>query len=833
MMWHDLVIAVRRIARQPAHAALSAGVLALGIVCLLAAYVFVSYLRSYDRSFANHARTYVIAQSTRSRAGGSVPFMNQSALVLADHLRADFPDLPSVARYAFRSFMPIGPGPDATPRLVSYAEPEFLAIFDLTPVAGEVRSALSEPRSVVLTKDAADSLFGTTDVVGKTLTLHGREAVDATVRAVVAELPRTSHLARRGLFTLGFEVLASWDLFDLLDKTTYANSDSWGYTAVLTYVLTPPDGSISRLELDRRLAALAERNAPQGYTFALLARPISEITTSQLQQAFEGYSAAAPWRVDIFALLMFLAGAILVIACLNFVNLATAQPTGRAIDIGTRKALGATSVQIVRQDLMQTALVVAAAIAMSLSALVPIRRAFEAPYGLALEIPWTQPRIWAFLATLLVGVTLAAGLYPAFVLARMRAAGALRPGTASKGARQLRTALVGLQFGTATLLLVFVIVVVQQGDTIREAALGRFVDQYIGLFMNGEPGALSPTATATEIARNPRVRGVTTANIPPFMLGSLPRNEYAHTAEDLAPHSPLQRVSVGYDYFTVLEMRLLAGRAFSEDRADDALPTNQAERAARGGKPIAIVLDRAGARALGWLNPVAAVGQTLFEHGVPAGAPVPQYEIIGVVENATFNVRDQGTQGTGYLLNPKFANFVLVRFGKNDTTAVLADLDATFKKLSPGRPPPSKMFIDDMFENAYWTFRLMNRVLMGLAVFALAIAGIGLFGLASYVTRARTREIGLRKTQGASPARIVRLLLWDFSRPVVVANVLAWPLAYYLAERYIAVFSARMALTPLPFVAAFAGTLALAVVTVGARALHASRLRPTDALRHD
>jgi len=194
-------------------------------------------------------------------------------------------------------------------------------------------------------------------------------------------------------------------------------------------------------------------------------------------------------------------------------------------------------------------------------------------------------------------------------------------------------------------------------------------------------------------------------------------------------------------------------------------------------------------------------------------------------------VRDQGEAGTAYILNPTYANFVLVRFGKHDTAAVLADLDATFKRLSPDRPPPQKLFIDELFENSYWTFRLTNRVLMGLAALAIAIAGIGLFGLASYVTRARTREIGLRKTQGASPAQIVRLLLWDFSKPVVVANVLAWPLAYYFAERYIAVFSARMTLTPLPFAAALGGTLALAVATVGARALHASRLRPTDALR--
>jgi putative ABC transport system permease protein len=293
---------------------------------------------------------------------------------------------------------------------------------------------------------------------------------------------------------------------------------------------------------------------------------------------------------------------------------------------------------------------------------------------------------------------------------------------------------------------------------------------------------------------------------------------------------------VGYDYFSVMNVPLLAGRVFSEDRTDDAGPPRDAdELKAREGKPIRIVLDRDGARALGWSNPRDAVGEILYRPGEPAppGKPAPRYEVIGVVESVMLNVRAQGNEGAAYFLNPTYAYSVLVRFDKNDTTGVLADLDATIEKLAPGRPPPRRMFLDELFESAYWTFRLMNHVLMGLAALAIAIAGIGLFGLASYVTRARTREIGLRKTQGASPARIVRLLLWDFSKPVVVANVLAWPLAYYAAERYIAVFSAHMTLTPLPFAAALVATLLLAWATVGAHALRASRLRPTDALREN
>jgi putative ABC transport system permease protein len=543
-----------------------------------------------------------------------------------------------------------------------------------------------------------------------------------------------------------------------------------------------------------------------------------------MQQVFQGFTSSA-WRMDIFDGLLSFAATILVIACLNFVNLATARSAARGLDVGTRKALGATFGQIARQDLVQTGLVVTAAIALALIALVPIARAFSGSYALALAVPWEEPRLWIFLAALLIGVTLAAGLYPAVLLARVRPAAALSGAVARSAPRAVRTLLVALQFGTASLLAILVVVLAQQGDAIRDAALGRFHDQYLSLFVaNG----MDPGAVATEIAHSPRVRGVARVNSPPFVNTSPPRSEYARSADALAPRSTLQQMYVGYRFFWLLEVPLLAGRVFSEDRADDALPRDRAEFAARQGKPIALVLDRDAARTLGWASPGDAIGQILYSPGQPSS----QYEVIGVVERVTLNVRDAGFGGVAYFLGANFANAVLVRFDKNDTAAVLADVDGALAKFGPSQPT-SKLFLDQLFENAYWTFRLTNRVLAGLAILAIAVAGIGLFGLASYVTSTRTREIGLRKTQGASPTQIVRLLLWDFSKPVIVANVVAWPIAYYAAERYIAVFSEHVTLTPLPFAAALVATLLLACATVTVQAARASRLRPVDALRHD
>ena len=431
MVRHDLVVALRRIGRQRLYSALGVAVLTLGIACFLAAYIFVSYLRSYDSNFANADRAYVVAQSMRPRAGEARPFLANSAYPLADYLRAEFSDFDAVARYAVRQ-LTVGAGSDRSERRIGYAEPAFTEVFDFTALAGDVRRALTDPRSALITADTARNLFGTIDAVGKTVTVYGPQTVDLTIRAVIAEIPSSSHLSHDSLFALGFQLLVSWDVFELLDKSNFYSS--WGNTPVNTYVLLPADGTITVGELDRRLALVAERNAPQGnfFSFALRARPIGEIATSAIQAAFQGVNGNA-WRIDVLEGLLLFAAAILAIACLNFVNLATAQSSGRTLDIGTRKALGATASQIVRQDLLQTASLVAAAIVIAMLTLAPIARVFSGPYGIALTIPWLEPRLWLALAGLLVCVTIVAGLYPAIVLARVRPAAALRSGAARRG----------------------------------------------------------------------------------------------------------------------------------------------------------------------------------------------------------------------------------------------------------------------------------------------------------------------------------------------------------------------------------------------------------------
>lgn len=782
-------------------------------------------MRGYDRHFANVDRTYIIGQSVRAESQGiDMPFGVYSALNLGEQLRLDVPELAAVARRQL-ALLPVSVDGQTAGRAISYVEAPFFDIFDFVTLAGDVHAA--QPRSAVLTRRTAQQMFGESAAVGRTITLNGAQPVDVTVAAVIDDVPTASHLARGSLFSSGFDLLVSWDVSELIGKVPFI--ESWGNTPVITYALLPADGSLTVAQLDERFPGIIERHVPETMrAFAKIgfrAQPVSSVAATTLQRQFEGANGT-PWRIDALGALLIFAAAILGIACLNFVNLATAQSAGRALEIGTRKAVGAAASQVIRQELAQTAILVAAATALALAAISPMAKLLTGAWPMAFAMPWSEPRFWIFLAALLAGVTLAAGLYPAFAVARIRPTAALRLGAARAGPKALRMVLVGAQFATASFLVVLVVVLLAQRNDLRETLLGRFPDPY-AMFRLAPPGLVPDhEVLAREIARGSGVKGATYSFIPPWTAAG-PRAQVSRAIEEQAPRLTLDYQAAGYDYFDLLDIPLVAGRTFERERADDVAPRTPDAFRARQGKPVVAVLDRTATRALGWANPADAVGQIFYQSG---NSPT---EIIGVVESVTMQIRTRDSAGAMFVVDPTISNSWLVRLDKNSVAAAQAHIRDTVRALAPGRPPVAITLLDQAFESAYWTFAVMNRVLGALAAFAIAIAAVGLFGMASYMTQRRTREIGVRKTQGASSGAIVRLLLSEFSRPVVVANIVAWPFAVIAANAYLAAFTKRIALGPLPFAFALLATLALAWLAVGARVWRAASLNPARALRHE
>lgn len=817
MLKHDLMIALRRCARQRFHTAVGVAVLALGLVCFIATNLFVSYVRNFDRQWPNADRAYVVAERTDARDFGLISgYGTRSDGVVAEHLRVEAPELAAVARL-HRIQRAISAEEQRLPLMVGYVEPQFTNIFELPALAGDSRQALAAPRSAVITRRTAERLFGSTDVAGRSITLAVQQPVDLTVRAVIEDLPAQSHLGR-GLLSEYLDLLVSWDVLETFEPRTVM---AWGAPLVKTFALLPASGTLTPRELDRRLATIAaERVPPEMRVLGidLEARPVSSMAAIGLQTLFEGYYGGGEW-VDILSVLRTAGAVILAIACLNFLNLAMAEGATRAVDVSTRKVLGATTRQIVRQDLLQTGLAVLLALLVAVALIVPLSRLLDERWSASLAVPWREPSFIAFLAGTLAAVTVAAGLYPALVAARARRTAASSARGASDALARLRTILVGFQFAAGSALVVAAVVLLMQRNELHHALVGRFADQYIGFWLD-QTRPIAPEVLERELERGPGIKGTTASISIPF---TNQQRAFGRAPGQAAPRVMVDFLYTGHDYFSVMDVPLAAGRVFAPERNDD-LPDTSAEWAALQGRGAPIVLDRAAARSLGWPDPAAAVGQLIYAPGDS------RYEIVGVVERAPASVRAAGTEGTAYVFAPALGRFRIVRVASDRAQEALAHIHEVMNSLAPGRPL-APAFFDAFFESAYYTFDLTNRVLTGLAVFALLISGIGLFGMASYFANRRTREIGIRKVQGATPANILRLLLWDLSRPVVWANLAAWPLVLLALDRYLSLFAERVSLTPLPFVIALAATWLLACIAVGSCAWRAARLHPAAALR--
>ncbi len=823
MFGHYLTVALRNLARYRLHSAVSVIVLTLGLTCFLAAYLVVSYLTSYDRQFPNADRSVVIFQSMHGpKFGLEWPSYPYSSVLLGEQLALDVPELTAVARYRTIGASVSVDG-EQEPRIgIALAEPKFLTIFPFETVAGDLGAGLVG-HNAIITAGAAQAMFGGTDAVGKSVTVTVTEggAVDVTIVAVVADSPLNSHFNPRGLWSQGFELLLAWDA---VESVSPLPASGWFNTSVQTFALLPPDRSLTASDLDRRLAALVKGHVPdQGIEVKMNARPVSAIATGLMQSQFQGFQGSA-WRLDIFTVLLAFGATVLAVSCLNFINLATARAAGRAREVGVRKSVGAAAGQVARQEMLQTALVVLCSIALALAVFAALRGLVRNPWRLAFVIPWREPKLYVFLPALLAGVTLLAGAYPALVLARVRPTTALRLGAVRAGSSTLRTLLVCSQFALASFLVVAVVVVFSQRANLREMLLGRFADQYVIVMPARAGGNGDPDVLAAELRREAGIKGVTASAFPPWQFqGS--RSRYSLRPGDDQPMITTEPGIVGYDYFDVLDIPLLAGRVFARERNDESEAAPAKSRAPSAPRAV---LDRNAARALGWADPADAVGKTIYgSNGAVAT------EVIGVVESVPIAIRDRGSQGIVYLLMPHRAWYTIVRVGKDDAKRTIAHIDDVFKSLSPTGTPPLRQFLDQSFESAYFTFDLINRVFVALGAFAIAIAAVGLFGMASYMTSRRTREIGLRKTQGATSRQILELLLWDFSKPVLVANVVVWPFAFFAAERYLGNFAQRMTLGPWPFFVALLATLLVAFVAVADRVLRAARLRPTEALRED
>jgi putative ABC transport system permease protein len=846
MLRHYFRVGLRNLLRAPLTSAVNLLALALGLAAFITAYGVVDYWSMSERHFANADRTYVVTvvfEGRNQRSGGAAPAPITNRL-FADYLRTEMPELEAVARaQGMGDEAAITAGDVKARMFMVAAESSLLEIFDFPFLAGDPANALRDPNSVVLTRDAATRLFGRTDVVGRTVTLQN--LLDATVTGVIDAIPEPSHFGRTASATLRFDVLASWDTLDGVQAAQRARDagtpgapppppanappppENWlgGYCCT-TYLLTKRDDGATPESVNAALRDFGDRHVPVAQkelaTLHVGAVPIRRLMVSQLDaQLLSGAG------ISITALLLALGAVVLVVACVNYANLATAQATRRAREIGLRKSLGAARREIMLQYLAEAAVLTTCAAVLALVVVAAFAPALRGSLGIDLELSLLGGTFWAFLAAAIVGVTLLAAAYPAFLLARVAPIEALRTGRTKRGPRFAGTVLVGLQFAAASFLMILVSVMYAQNDTLRRTALGGSDDPVAVIPIYAQLSRADNATFQEEVRRLPQVVSVASAQFQPWD-GQISLAPVARAPDDSTVPVTAFLNFVGFDFFSTTGSDVIAGRVHDRDHGEDLFAGTP-----NGTQTINIVIDESLSRQLAFQTPQAAVDQVVYfpesvTRAFATGAP-QALRVIGVVADRPLHLRGAGATANLYWVTAN-QPVLLARLKANDVAAGLAGIDAIWNRLSPNAAI-NRRFMDELFDRNYENFARINQAFAGLALVAVAISVIGLFGMAVQVASRRIHEIGVRKSVGAHTGQIVTMLIAQFSRPVWIANLVAWPLAYIAAERYLAVFIQRVEITAYPFVASLLLSLGIALVAVGSQAWRAARVSPATVLR--
>ena len=830
MLKHYVASALRAWRHAPWATFVNVLTLALGLVSFVVAYGVAHYLSSADRQFANADRTLVVTTRERAREGsfdtGVRPRSNEW---LARYLETDFPQLPLVARVILpkkNSAEDIAAhAGDRSARFRGFvADAAFLEIFDLPFVAGDSRAALREPGSVVLTKAAAQAVYGGDNPLGRPILIDN--ALEGTVTGVIDAIPEPSHMGASSFAPLRFDMLLASDFRDRMFRQQFGREPAqgpeiWSNTTDTTYVLLPADGSLTRADLRRQLPEFAARHVPEEerrqveLDFDVI--PVSDLLPTAASGAL--FPRQSGLSVTVIALV--LGTLVLGVACANFVNLATARAAVRAREIGVRKTLGAAAHQIAIQYLLEVCALTLVALAIALVLVGAAIPALDAALDMRLGATLAHSTPWLALLGLVASVTLIAGAYPALLLSRFTPMAAIRVGHSRAGPRFVATSLVGAQFAIVAFLFIAVAVVYAQNRELLKTGLGLSSDPLLVIENDALVTGVSQQTLRAELLRLPTVLGSTLMVTPPWRNPCcvLP---FRTVPEPSAAQSTALMYVVGEDFLPTLGIRLVAGRDFDPRRTQDIAAVRRPPSGTQS-----VVISLALAEELGAASPETIVGRQLYN---PAGLP---FEVIGVAENSVLSISaGAGPRPRVYLFNPAELDFQVVKLSAHDVSGSVAAIDALWKHLAPN-VAIKRRFAEDYFNESYASFARINAAFTAFAAVAVAIATIGLAAIAIAVTNRRRAEIGVRKVLGGNARQMAFVLLAAFGWPVLAANLIAWPLAYVAARAYLGVFIQPIELTAQPFVASLVLTLLVACLAVARQTWRAARLKPATVLRHE
>ena len=793
MFKNYLKIALRNMQRQKAYSILNIAGLTLGMTCCILLLLYIQFELSYDQYHENADRIYRVIRE--GKAFTPAP--------LGPKLMTDLPEVAYATRFIKRDDILISHlNNHFLEDNFYWADPEMFNIFTIPLIRGNPQTALLDPFSILLSARMAKKYFNDADPIGKNLTVE--DGSEFIVSGIFSNIPDNSH------FTMDF--IAPYKTYF---QITGNDITHWFRNFTYTYFLLRK--GVNPEDLERKFPSVIDsylfKNLPveiknqlqEPYPRIFYTQPLTKIHLhSHLRQEISANNDIK--YIFLFASIAIL---ILIIACINYINLATARASQRAKEVGIRKVTGAQRKQLMCQFFSESILLTIMALIISLMIVQLALPAFNNLVDRPLVFnPISNPNLFLGLVVLTLLVGLFAGSYPALSIS------GFKPITVLKGAFSrtstgltLRNILVVAQFAITIFLIISTLIIRNQLNFVKNFDVGYRKEQIITLPVRGGEIHREIAAIKSELMQYPAVLAVSTS-------ARLPNHIDTFTTADWPGRNPDLRFTINYntadyDFIDLFDIEIVDGRNFSK-----AFPSDE--------KGV-FLINEAAVKAAQLESPV---GRDFIHWRGNTG------KIVGVMKDFHLHSLHNPIEPLYIFLDPQDFSYISIKIKSSDIPATIAHVKSVINKFSPNYPL-EYAFFDDIFEQAYHSEQQMVTIFSSFAILAIIIACMGLFGLVSYAVEQRIKEFGIRKVLGASVSGIFLLLLKEFFKWILISNIIAWPIAFLYSQKWLQNFAYRIHITIGSFLLAALAALTIALLTVSWQAIRAATANPVEALRYE
>jgi putative ABC transport system permease protein len=805
MLQNYLIIALRNLFRRKAYSFINIGGLAIGIAACILIGLYVRDELSFDRFHAKGHRIYRVLSEIRERGASSGGLNSTNGWPVGLALQDEFPEVEAALYLRKQSPPPIKHKGEYFYEDVIYADESFLQTFSFPLLSGDPATALKEPFTLLITEAVERKYFDGQPALGKTITFY--DSLAFTVTGVLPNVPENSHMQ--------FDMVLSFATFRARNPR-FGTNEGWFDLNMYNYVLLREGADVEAFKAKARNLGMQRAGdfyRQYGYEMYLAFQPLHEIYLNPDTGNGLGPSGNIAYVYLLSAIGLF----VMLIACINFVNLATARAVERAREVGVRKVIGSTRLALIGQFMGESLLTCMLALAIALGLVALAFPLFNELSGKLFSFPdLLRPDAVLLMLVLVILVSGLAGFYPAFMLSGFKPVQTLKGNfTAGRQGIRLRQGLVVFQFAVSCALIIGTLVVFSQLRYMQSRDLGFTREQILVLDARKTPWATRTGKYETikqELQKHTAVKEVSATQAVPGRTGWQGQIVFPE-GRPKDQGLEVEYLAVDYDFVQTFGLELVAGRNLSADFTSD--------------QSNALLINETAVWKMGWETPANAIGKKIDS---PSG--YPQGVVVGVVKDYHQHGLQERIAPVVMDLEPEFFELFAMRINPAEVSATLAHLESTWNAFFAGYPMEYS-FLDEDFARQYTQEVRLTKIFTTFSSLAILIACLGLFGLVAFTTVQRTKEIGIRKVLGASVPHIAALLAKDFLKLVTLAFLLAAPLAWYFMNRWLEAFAYRISISFWIF--GLAGSLALliALLTVSWQSITAALVNPVKSLRNE